>query len=535
MVRTGRRLAPALAAVAVAALLGACAEPDLTVGVPNTTTTVPLQPRVTEAASPVGDAAETTAPQPTQPAPEQPEAPETLDPEPEVGVESATQPEPPEQSPPPVPQVPAVPESPPPGATVGGLDATTLRLAVIADLQTGGIADGRSASAQLAMLAWAEAVNAAGGLAGRRVELVTLDAGLFGHEAVLAEACAGDIFALVGSDALLDDEGVELLAAPECDLVDFPARVHSPRRAALPRTFQAVPMSNDVVNVGALRWVAQRQPVRIRSTATFFVGFPVTVVAAERSAEAARALGFELVYDPSVAITESFDPYVADMAAAGVHHVLWDGDTQRLLDLLASLEAAGLSVGVNCATACDSALFLESAGEAADGVLLWSPYLPLREEAYSPQLAAYREWLAVVAPQATPDLQGVAAWAAALLFEEAVRRAIGAGTPAEDPQSLSPASVAGAAAGIVNWHGHGLHAPSNPGTGEPGSCGVVMGASAGNLFRFHPVQPGSFDCSPENLFILEATAQLGLDLPAEPEAPETSPAPAPAEGEPAEG
>jgi len=155
----------------------------------------------------------------------------------------------------------------------------------------------------------------------------------------------------------------------------------------------------------------------------------------------------------------------------------------------------------------------------ADGVLVWSSYLPLREEVYSPELAAYRQWLAAVDPDATPDLQGVAAWSAGRLFEEAVRRAIGAGTPEEDPGLLSPSSVATAAAGIVNWHGHGLHGPSNPGTGEPTPCGVVMGASGGNLFRFHPVVPGTFDCSPENLFVLEATAQLGLDPPAGPGAP----------------
>ena len=391
------------------------------------------------------------------------------------------------------------------------MTATSLRVAVIADVETGGVADGRSRSVQAAVRAWAEAVNASGGLAGRTVDVVTLDAGLFGHEAVLAEACDGDIFALVGSDALLDDEGVELLGEPGCDLVDFPAQVHSPRRAASPRTFQTIPVSVGAVNVGALRWVAERQPVRIRSTATFFVDFPVTVIAAERTAEAARSLGFEVVYDPSVTIGESLDPYVADMAATGVHHVLWDGDTHRLLNLLASLEAAGLTVGVNCGTACRSALFMDVAGEAADGVLIWSPYLPLREEAQSPELSAYRQWLAVVDPSATPDLQGLAAWAAGRLFEEAVRRAIDAGTPAEDPGALSSSSVAAAAAGIVNWHGHGLHAPSNPGTGDPSPCGVVMGASGGNLFRFHPVLPGTFDCSPQNLFVLEATAQLGLD------------------------
>ncbi len=526
MARIGRRLAPVLAVIAVAAMLAACAEPDLTVGVPNTTTTAPPPSRVIERPDsdeaplpePDGDAGETTSPRDAtgEPAAEPPEPPEPSPARAETPAPAPSVDPPEESAPPPAVEDPPgggqePPEPPPSGAEVPGLTAETLRVAVIADVETGGVADGRSRSVQTAVQAWAAAVNAAGGLAGRTVEVVALDAGLFGHEAVLAEACAGDVFALVGSDALLDDEGVELLADPTCGLVDFPARVHSPRRAASPRTFQAAPVSNEVVNVGALRWVAERQPVRIRSTATFFVDLPVTVIAAERTAEAARGMGFEVVYDPSVAITESLDPYVADMAAGGVHHVLWDGDTHRLLDLLASLDAAGLSVGVNCATACDSALFLTAAGDMADGVLIWSSYLPLREEVYSPELAAYRQWLGVVDPDATPDLQGVAAWSAGRLFEEAVRRAIGAGTPEEDPGLLSPSGVVTAAAGIVNWHGHGLHGPSNPGTGEPTPCGVVMGASGGNLFRFHPVVPGTFDCSPENLFVLEATAQLGLD------------------------
>ncbi|MCE2531898.1 MAG: ABC transporter substrate-binding protein [Acidimicrobiia bacterium] len=538
MARTGSRLAPALAVVAAVALVAACAEPDLTVGVPNTTTTAPPtrvveSPDSGEAPAPVPDDGGETA-SPPEAAPDPAAEPPGPEESPAGGAEPPPPPAPPVQpaegSEPPAPvedpaasgQEPSEPPPPEPGAEVAGLTATTLRVAAIADVETGGVADGRSRSVHSAMRAWAEAVNAAGGLAGRRVEVVVLDAGLFGHEAVLAEACAGDFFALVGGDALLDDEGVELLADPACDLVDFPARVHSPRRAASPRTFQAVPVSNEAVNVGALRWVAERQPVRIRSTATFFVDLPVTVIAAERTAEAARGMGFELIYDPSVAITESFDPYVEDMAAAGVHHVLWDGDTHRLLDLLASLDAAGLTVGINCATACDSALFLEVAGETAAGVLMWSPFLPLREDAYSPELAVYRQWLAVVEPDATADLQGVAAWAAGRLFEEAVRRAIGAGTPAEDPEALSPTGVARAAAGIVNWHGHGLHGPSNPGTGDPSPCGVVMGASGGNLFRFHPVVPGTFDCAPENLFALQATAELGLESPPEPAASDAS-------------
>lgn len=535
---SGRRVGLTLAVGVAMSLLAACAEPDLTVGVPSTTTTTSPAPRVVDrpsdpvdaAPAPAGGGVEATSDpdaEPTQESSGDPAPPPSGDPAatatPESPAELPEGSDPPpapatEESPPPQSEPPDPPPGPAPGVEIPGLTAETLRVGVIADVETGGVADDRSRSVHSAMQAWAEAVNAAGGLAGRNVEVVALDAGLFGHAATLAEACAGDIFALVGSDALFDDEGVELLQEPDCDLVDFPALVHSPERAASPRTFQAAPLSNEVVDVGALRWVADRQPVRIRSTSTFFVDFPVTVIAAERLVEAARSLGFELIYDPSVAIGDNFDPHVEDMIDAGVHHLLWEGDTHRLVDLLASASAAGLAVGVNCGSACHSALFLGSAGETADGVLIWSRYLPLREEAHSPDLAAYRQWLAVVAPEATPDLQGVAAWSAGRLFEEAVRRAIRAGTPEEDPGALSRATVTAAASRIVNWHGHSLHGASNPGPGDPTPCGVVMGVSGGKLFRFHPIEPGTFDCSPENLFALEATAQLGLDLPAEPRA-----------------
>lgn len=543
MARTGRRVLPALAVIAAAVLVAACAEPDLTAGVPNTTTTTAPVPRVVDppdgrpdpppppdgSGSAQGSAGESPPPAGAAPPPADPGGPAAPQgaQEPPASPEPAPQPSSSDARAERVEPSEAPPES---GEEIRGLTPTTLRIGVIADVETGGVADDRSLSVHTAMWAWAEAVNAAGGLAGRAVEVVTLDAGLFGHEATLAEACAGDIFALVGSDALLDDEGVELFDDPACDLVDFPARVHSPQRAGAPRTFQAAPVSSDVVAVGALRWVADRQPVRIGSTATFFVDLPVAVIAAERTIEAARSLGFELIYDPSVAIGESFDPYVQDMIAAGVHHVLWEGDTHRLVDLLASVSAAGLPLGVNCGSACHSALFLSSAGETADGLLIWSPYLPLREEVYSPELAAYRRWLAVVDPQATPDQQGVAAWAAGRLFEEAVRRATGTGTPEEDPVALSPATLAAAASRIVNWHGHGLHGASDPGPGDPTPCGVVMGVSGGKLLRFHPVEPGMFDCSPENLFSLEATALLGLDTPAESGTAEAPDPPAGVEG-----
>ncbi len=519
MVPVTRHLVRTLAVAAVAALLAACAEPDLTVGVPVTAPTTTQAPR--EVTAPPTSVTTTQAPAP-DPADEAPEAPPALTPAPTpepVPPPSEPSPPPPDPAsegppsdPPPDPSPqPEPPPAPPRAERFRGLTETLLRVGVIADVETGGVADDRSRSVHTAVQAWAEAVNAAGGLAGRTVEVVTLDAGLFGHEATLTQACAYDLFALVGSDALFDDEGVDLLSDPACNLLDFPARTHSPQRAAAPRTFVATPIPNDIVEVGALRWVAERQPVRIGATATFFVDFPVTVIATEQVVEAARSLGFGFVYDPTVSFGESFEPHVQAMIEAGAFYLLWEGDTHRLVDLLTATAAAGLSLGVSCGTACHGSLFLRSAGEVADGVVIWSRYLPLREEEYSPELSAYRRWLGVVDPEATPDLLGVAAWAAGRLFEEAVLRAVGAGTPGEDLALLSPATVAAAAAGIVNWNGNGLHGVANPGLGDPTPCGVVMGFSGGNLYRLHPVEPGTFDCSPENLFNLRATARLGLD------------------------
>ena len=511
------------------ALLGltavACKSPDLTIGVPESelqtteapTTTAPppvsstLPEQVTAASAPATPTSVNVSEPPPVPTEE-----ETSPVEPPDEGETA-----------PSTSVPAQPEREP-RLEVPGLTSETMKLGVVVDDKTGEVADGRSSSAFLAVLAWAESVNAGGGLAGRRVRVGLIDAGLFGHAEALRQVCDGDFFALVGSDALFDQEGLEQLEDPECGLSDFPARANSPGRASSSVSFFSVPIPAGVVETRAMRMLADRYPDASESAASIFVNFPATVVATEQALEAALGLGYMIRYEHTVEFDADFVEPVRILSVLEVSGLIWAGDAFRLVDLLRAAEAEGLGLRVSCASACHGSRFTELLGEAvsesSDGgqgaattseIWTWSPYLPPGEEDYSSELAAYRQWLQEVEPGAQPDIRGVAAWSAARLFEEAVLRAVGGGTPSEDFDLLTPETLAETARVIVNWNGRGLHGVTHPGRGVGTPCGVVLSVTRAGWERVHPAEPGTFDCSAENLFELETTAELGLGLESE--------------------
>ncbi len=510
-----------VASIVLAGVLVACARPDLTVGVPVPELRVVAAEGVV-AAEEQGDSLEAPYSEQPPPAP----SPDTTQTQSDAaGAVEATEPR---QSQAPAAAEPSAspsmsePVSAPSTTSAAsrveaaGLTDQSIKVGVVVDDETGGVADGRSNSAFLAVLAWAEAVNSEGGLAGRRVRVGLIDAGLFGHHSALAQVCEGDFFAIVGSDALFDDEGAELLSESSCELLDFPARANTPLRAASPITFLSVPTPRGVVESGALRALAERHPEAIKASSAIFVNFPSTVVATEQALEAALAYGFEFVYSPTVGFDVDFSGHAAVISSLGVESLVWAGDEFRLAEFLRAAAAESLDLKVRCAAACHSSRFAALAGKAlSEGgvqILTWSPYLPLGEEAHSPELATYGQWLAEIEPDAVGDLRGVAAWASARLFEEAVRRSVRAGTPGEDFGTLSLQGVADSARGILNWNGFGLHGLTHPGKGEGTPCGVVLSVTADGWERVQPSEPGMFDCSPENLYELVMTAELGLSL-----------------------
>ena len=216
-----------------------------------------------------------------------------------------------------------------------GVSDDVIRIGVIADSSTGNPVTGGSEAAWLAMRAWAQAVNSSGGLGGRDVEVVLFDANVFDHRAAIQEACESDIFALVGSYALFDGDGVDLLNDESCRLPDFPAAALSPARRESPVTFVSNPTSNTVWQAGPAQHLSERFPSAAAAVGTVVLDMPVAFYRAQRDIEAATEGGFNFVFEATAdVIDQGYDGLASAMLEANVLGITWSADRNRLMELL---------------------------------------------------------------------------------------------------------------------------------------------------------------------------------------------------------
>ena len=107
-----------------------------------------------------------------------------------------------------------------------------------------------------------------------------------------------------------------------------------------------------------------------------------------------------------------------------------------------------------------------------------------------------------------PTAAGIAAWSAALLFEEAVSRSVGTNSASYKPENLSQEGVLAAAQSITFWDARGLHGISNPADAIPSSCFVIMTLDDGLWKKRNSLLGGELSCEDENLVELKATTNL---------------------------
>ena len=137
---------------------------------------------------------------------------------------------------------------------------------------------------------------------------------------------------------------------------------------------------------------------------------------------------------------------------------------------------------------------------------VWLPHLPIEEAELNDELLRYLFFMnATHGTEAQPTAAGISAWSSALLFEEAVSRAVGADSAVYRPETLTRESVIEAAKGITFWDAKGLHGISNPAGGIPSPCFVIMTLTDGLWQRSFPQRPGELSCEDDNLVVLEAT------------------------------
>jgi hypothetical protein len=139
------------------------------------------------------------------------------------------------------------------------------------------------------------------------------------------------------------------------------------------------------------------------------------------------------------------------------------------------------------ATAYDSSLFKNIGATTADDL-----YMPLNFPMYlgqdlgtNAQLALMTTWMHKVAPGRVPDLYAVDAWAAGVLFVQALKA-----TGSDPTRTKLLAQIAK----IHSFNADGLLPTADPGAKLPSTCMVIAGVQNGQFVRLDPPTKG-FECS----------------------------------------
>jgi len=393
-----------------------------------------------------------------------------------------------------------------------GLTDASIRIAVIADSPNEYLNDAEGLSVWQSVEAWAESINRSTKLAGREVIVERIDSATFRHVEAIDAVCQGDYFALVGSFAVNDSDGLNLLQSPDCLLPDFPAATFSLRRLYSGRTYQSNPISGVTSNAGWASYFAQREPSASENVSILLPELPSIVLAGERLLESATAQGLEFSHSPVYEIESDFQSESEALLQSGSDSLVWvtsGRELLRFLDTLQNTEPEKSFGFISCGQRCYNPDWVASAGEAGQGVSVWLPHLPIEEAELNDELLRYLFFMNLThGPESRPTAAGIAAWSAALLFEESVSRSVGANSASYKPENLSQEGVLAAAQSITFWDARGLHGISNPADVIPSSCFVIMTLDDGLWEREFPSRPGELSCEDENLVELKATANL---------------------------
>jgi hypothetical protein len=393
-----------------------------------------------------------------------------------------------------------------------------MRIAVIADGANAAINDGEAVSIWQAVEAWANSINQTTKLAGRTVIVDRVDSAVSRHSEAIEQVCNGDYFAIVGSMSLNDAEGLERLLSPDCALPDFPSSIYSAQRLNSEVTFLSNPIFAPTINTGWGAYFAQKNPEAVERAATLFPEISSLVVGGNQIIEAATAMGYRFIHSPIYGIETDFQDEADALIQSGSLSLTWRNSGARLLGLLeavAEIEPDYSFEFIDCGQSCYNRNWVADAGDLGEGISIWLPHLPIEEAELDDELLRYLFYLiSTHGTDGIPSAAGVGAWSAALLFEEAVSRAVGVDSAAYKPEALTKQAVIDAAKTINFWDANGLHGIANPSEGIPSPCFMVMTISDGVWNRTYPERPGELDCEESNLITLEALRGL---TPIEPE------------------
>ncbi len=370
--------------------------------------------------------------------------------------------------------------------------------------------------------------NSFGGLNGRKIHVTLADGALTQSEQRMVEACDAGTFMAVGGGSVFDDTmqkdrlGCKTGAIPQVAgyLVTVTASDSD-------LTKQPLPNPGNEQTVGAYNYLKTKFPQDWAHIGIMTGQLPTTETVAQRNQEALQGMGAKIVYNGLYPPQGASDwrPYVSAMQSHGVKGLYWVGQPAGLGQMLSAAKGLGLKLDwiQTDANHYDPVLFDNSKPvSVANGVYVRSaisPFLPGEKanavtQQYEQMVQQYDTCTADVSttgPSKCKETKKVAylgdqAMSAWMLFAQGVN-ACGA--------DVTRDCVWAALNKVNSWTGGGLHAQTDPGTGEAPTCYVLFLAQDGKFVipsDFHATQD-IYNCDPSNVVKLHGNYGTGAKCP----------------------
>jgi ABC-type branched-subunit amino acid transport system substrate-binding protein len=384
------------------------------------------------------------------------------------------------------------------GATDVGVTDTEIKVVTIAD--PGGLKPGLNQGVFDTMKAFEKWCNDQGGINGRKLKVELRDAKLSEYQAQVKYAC-DNALAMVGSIGVLDQTGAQ--DQVDCGLPNVVAAAVSPEQTGADFTFQPLPNPVTSYLVGPALWVARTHPDAIRNAAALRTKLSITEVQSNRLIEAYRTAGFNFTYVDSANIGESnWAPMVLSMKNQGVTFMTLTSSFEEIIPLQRTMAQQGFDPVVELEANFYNLKYPQEAGSVADGTYVRLTTWPFEEADQNAAMTEYLRALNAAVPGAQPELLGVQAWSAALLWATAVK---------DLGSNVTRSALIERLSQIHQWDGGGLHGTSDPGAGKPAPCFIVMKVEGGGFVREYPRADADaqvyergrgFDCDPRNVVAL---------------------------------
>jgi hypothetical protein len=362
-----------------------------------------------------------------------------------------------------------------------------------------------------AVKAYADYVNAHGGLACRKLAVRVWDSKLNANETKNGQidACHS-AFALVGDNTLFNPDPS---AMANCGLPDVAAIAVDIHEICNPTTFLAtgvtetcpVPSSGPVdftFGAGGARYVAEHHP-GLHGLYLIPGDLPTTIQSGLVVARSIEEAGLTFDAKPKVSGRAEQPAYTPLIQLMRDHesNLVFNGSSDAVMIKMRKETAAQGYTGVKvwmCILGCYTNTF-RNAGDVVDGTYVSLAFLPFEEKAYNDELAAYIDSVG----ESKIDAWGAEAWQAAALFKQAMNDVV----ERDGPNGITRSALLKALAAIDDFSDNGWVGSIGP--RRAGSCFVLLQLRDGEFRRVYPAKKGTLDCNPKNLmrYSLDAIAE----------------------------